>query len=266
MKVGIVGLGLVGGSLGAALKAAGHAVTGFDADPEVARRAVDLGLVDTLAASPEAAGAGAEVVFLAVPVGAMVAAARALAPGLAPGTVVTDTGSTKARLVEGLPAVLPEGVAYVPGHPIAGSEASGPEAARADLFAGRITVLCAEGPLADRVAGLWRDAGSQVIYLPAADHDMALARTSHLPHLVSFALAHATDCAEPMLAGDGLRDMLRLAGSDPVMWRDVLVHNRDGVLEALGAFEVALAEARRLVETGDAEALLRWLEAARARG
>ena len=263
MNVAVVGLGLVGGSLGAALKAAGHRVTGHDADPEVRARALAAGLVDRVVEAPEAVGAAAEVVFLAVPVGAMVAAARAVAPGLNPGTVVTDTGSTKARLVAELPGALPEGVAYVPGHPIAGSDQSGPDAARADLFAGRVTVLCAEGPLADLVAGLWRDAGSRVVFLPAGDHDTALARTSHLPHLVSFALAHAAECAEPDLAGDGLRDMLRLAGSDPVMWRDVFVSNREAVLDALGVFEAALAELRRLVDEGDPEAILAWLEAAR---
>jgi cyclohexadieny/prephenate dehydrogenase len=263
MRVAVVGLGLVGGSVGAALKAAGHTVTGFDADASVRARALGAGLVDTVADAPEAVGEGAEVVFLAVPVGAMVAVARAVAPGLKPGTVVSDTGSTKARLVAELPAALPEGVAYVPGHPIAGSDRSGPDAARADLFQGRVTVLCAEGPLADRVAGLWRDAGSRVVYLPAADHDSALSRTSHLPHLVSFALSKALECAEPDLAGDGLKDMLRLAGSDPVMWRDVFVSNRDAVLDALGVFEAALAELRRLVDEGDPEAILAWLEAAR---
>jgi len=263
MNLAVVGLGLVGGSVGAALKAAGHSVTGYDADATVRARALEAGLVDRVVEAPEAVGDRAEVVFLAVPVGAMLAVAREVAPGLEPGAVVTDTGSTKARLVAELPAALPEGVAYVPGHPIAGSDRSGPDAARADLFAGKVTVLCAEGPLAERVAGLWRDAGSRVIFLPAGDHDTALARTSHLPHLVSYALANFVECAEPDLAGDGLRDMLRLAGSDPVMWRDVFVHNRDAVLDALGGFEDAVAEARRLVEAGDPEAILAWLEAAR---
>ena len=274
MRVGLVGLGLIGGSLGKALLDAGHRVSGWDVDPEVARRAHAQGAVEDLAADPPKLAQAAEVVVLAVPVGAIARVARQVAPGLSETAVVTDVGSVKASVMEAVEAVLPAGVPFVGGHPIAGDDRSGPEAARADLFAGRPVVLCPPtgGPQAERamavVSRMWTDVGAQVETMDPRRHDRILAATSHLPHAVSFALAGVVgaaaeeDAAALRLSAGGLRDMLRIAGSSPALWRDVFLHNQGPLLDLVGRYQEELLRLRRRIESGDAEGLLRFLEAA----
>jgi len=273
VKVGVVGLGLVGGSLARALGEAGHAVAGYDADAAVCEAARRLGLCGEVVDDAEAVARDADVVVLAVPVGAMARALEALSPVLAPGTIVTDTGSTKAELAAALPGLLPDGVPYVPGHPIAGSHESGPEAARADLFRDHVVVLCdapdTDGEAVRRLEALWTGCGARVVHMSADVHDRLLAYTSHLPHAIAFALARAAqagaaaDDPDASLAGDGLRDTTRLAGSDVAMWRDILVSNAGPLLEALDTFGAELDALREALRAGDADAVRAWLETAR---
>ncbi len=274
MRVAIVGLGLIGSSLGRALRARGHEVVGWDLEEGVRRRARQLGAVAKVVGQPSAVAQGAEVVVLAVPVGAMGRAAAEIAGGLGPETTLTDVGSVKQSVIAEVQAVLPRGVIFIPGHPIAGDAHSGPEAARPDLFHGCVAVLCpprGEGPEAEgfeRVRRMWEEVGARVLTLDPAQHDRALAVTSHLPHAVSYALAAAVGAAAEDddrilgLSAGGLRDTLRIAGSSPLMWRDIFLHNSEPVLQQITRYQEALEELRRLIEAGDRDGLLLFLHAA----
>ena len=266
-RVALLGIGLINGSLARGLRARGLAssLAAYSRRAATREKAAALGLV---AAGPDdpAAVAGADLVVLGVPVGAYRAVAEAMRPGLSAGAVVTDVGSVKQAVIDDLRPLLPERVALVPGHPIAGTEFSGPEAGFADLFAGRWCVLTPiEGgdPAAvERVAALWRALGSRVDRMSPAHHDRVLAITSHIPHLIAYTIVSSTFDLEERTreevvkyAAGGFRDFTRIAASDPVMWRDVFLNNRESVLEMLGMFLEDLARLQRAIRRGEGETL-----------
>jgi len=271
----IVGLGLMGGSLARAVKEAGlpWRVRGVARDPATRAAALAAGAVDEAVATPAAAARGADLVVLALPVLAVPPAARELAPHLAPGTVVTDVGSTKAALVRAVEAVLPPGVPFVGGHPIAGTEESGFTASFAGLYRGGRCLLTpgsTSTPAAvAAVRELWDSVGMRVEEMDAAAHDRILAVISHLPHVVAYALVNAAAAAErdaPGLlsyTGGGFRDFTRIAASHPAMWRDICIDNREELLAAVDLFLAEAARLRALIAAADAEGLEAAFAAAR---
>ena len=269
----IVGTGLIGGSFSLALKQAGavREVLGVGRNPARLTVARELGLIDRAVDWAEAGQA--DCILLALPVGETAAVLKNLAPHLKAGAIVTDAGSTKANVVAAARAALGARFAdFVPGHPIAGSEQSGPGAARADLYQGKKVVLT---PQADTraaalatVRALWQAAGAQVETLDAALHDRVFAAVSHLPHLAAFALVdELTQRADGdtffRFAASGFRDFTRIAGSSPEMWRDIALANREAVLVELDAYMAALQTLRQAVAGGDADALLTMFSRAR---
>ena len=273
-RVAIVGVGLIGGSFALALRSAGRAreIVGVGRSRANLERAKALGVIDGDANLADAVR-DADLVFLAMPVGATASVLRAIAPHLAPGTVVTDAGSTKRDVVDAARAALGAGFArFVPGHPIAGGEQSGVEAARADLFSGKRAVLTpaaeTDARALESVRELWRACGAEVHEMTPEVHDAVFAAVSHLPHLLAYALVHdiaAHDQAALLFeyAASGFRDFTRIASSHPEMWRDICMANRTALLAELSRYESVLGEARRLLEAQDAAGLERLFEGAR---
>ena len=266
-RITVVGLGLIGSSVAHAARAriAGVRVTGYDADPEVRRVAREIGLCDVIADDATDAAREAELVVLCVPVGAMGRAAADLAPSLPADAIVTDVGSCKASVVEALVAALP-GHVIVPAHPVAGTEQSGPTAGFATLFNHRWCILTPpEGtdPAAvDRVAGFWRALGAEVETMAPDHHDRVLAVTSHLPHLIAYTIVGTASDLEEVTQSEvikysagGFRDFTRIAASDPTMWRDVFLANREAVLDMLQRFSEDLALLQRAIRWGQGDAL-----------
>lgn len=275
-RVAIVGVGLIGGSFAAALRRAGAVATivGVDRNPQALERAAALGVIDTAAESVSDAAAGADLVVVAVPVRAIAPVLHDVGLSLEPGAVVTDVGSTKEEVTRAARAELRGHFArFVPGHPIAGREASGVEAATPDLFRGARVVLTPAPETApdalDLVRACWEAAGGRVVQLDAARHDRIFAAVSHLPHLLSFALvseiASRADGAELFgFAAGGFRDFTRIAASSPEMWRDVALQNRVALLEELDRYCARVAVFRELVDRGDGPGLQRLMAEARA--
>jgi len=273
-KIAVVGVGLIGGSFALAARAAGcvKQITGVGRSRANLERAKALGVIDADASLAEAVR-GADVVFLAMPVGATAAVLEAIAPHLEAGTVVTDAGSTKSDVVAAARAALGTRFPrFVPGHPIAGAEQSGVEAARAELFSGKRTVLTplveTDADACEIVRELWRACGAEVREMTPATHDQVFAAVSHLPHLIAYALVHdiATHDAADLLfeyAASGFRDFTRIASSHPEMWRDICMANRAALLAELTRFESVLVEARRLLDVQDAAGLERLFDGAR---
>jgi cyclohexadieny/prephenate dehydrogenase len=267
-RVALVGLGLIGSSLARAIRAHMPTVrlSGYDGDPAVRTRVDELGLVDDVADSAGTAVIDADLVILCVPVGAMAGVLRDIAPDLADGAVVSDVGSVKGS-VAALRHLLPERVAFVPAHPVAGTEKSGPDAGFAELFHGRWCILTPEdanAPSAIRLAEFWRRLGSQVEMMEPAHHDLVLAATSHLPHLIAFSIVGTASDLEDVTRSEvikysagGFRDFTRIAASDPEMWRDVFLANKDAVLEMLQRFNEDLTALQRAIRWDDGEALYR---------
>jgi prephenate dehydrogenase len=266
-KVVIVGVGLIGGSFALALKHAGAVarVTGVGRAPEALARALELGIIDEVAASIEEAMRGADLVLIAAPVGQTEAILANLLPYLEPHTIVTDAGSTKSDVVAAARAALGSQVhQFVPGHPIAGSEANGPDAARVDLYRGKKAVLAPlpeNAPEAiDRVAAAWTACGAIIHTLTPQEHDRVFAAVSHLPHLLAFALVD--DIARKphadllfQYAASGFRDFTRIAASSPEMWRDISVANQAALLGELDAYLAQLTSMRAALAAGDGAAL-----------
>ena len=266
-RVAIIGLGLIGSSIALGVRRAMPTVrlTGHDADPEVRAAAERLGLVDDIADQAGAAVTDADLVILCVPVGAIGAAAAVIADDLPADAVVSDVGSCKTEVARALAEALP-GVQVVPAHPVAGTERSGPEAGFATLFAGRwciLTPLPGGDPIATaRVAEFWRRLGAEVEVMTPEHHDRVLAVTSHLPHLIAYSIVGTASDLEAVAerevikySAGGFRDFTRIAASDPTMWRDVFLHNREAVLEMLGRFSEDLASLQRAIRWGDGDAL-----------
>ena len=264
----IIGVGLIGGSLARALKQAGAVaeVIGCGRHQATLERARTLGVIDRFELDPAKAGAGADVVVVAVPLGAVRAVLKSIAPVMDPAAVLTDVGSAKGCVVDDARAVfgsLPGG--FVPGHPIAGTEKSGVEASFAELFERRRVILTplleSEAWALDKVRAMWRATGAEVIDMGVQHHDAVLAATSHLPHMLAYtlveALARMDDRAEIFrYAAGGFRDFTRIASSDPTMWRDVCLANRGPLLAALEAFHVSLEHLRSAIERGDGETIM----------
>ena len=272
----VVGVGLIGGSFAAALKRAGavQTVVGYDRDAAALQRAVELGVVDSAAESVSEAARGAELIAVAVPVRAIGPVLHDVSLALDSNAVVTDVGSTKADIMRTARGELRERYArFVPGHPIAGRETSGVEAANAELFRGARVVLTPEGDTAadavDVVRAAWEAAGARVSTMEADLHDRIFAAVSHLPHLLSFALvselAEREDAQQLFgFAAGGFRDFTRIAASSPEMWRDIALQNREALLAELDRFGVRLAVFRELIAKGDGPGLLRLMSEARS--
>jgi prephenate dehydrogenase len=266
-RVAIVGCGLIGGSFALALRAAGEVdeVVAFDQRPDAAERAVALGIADRAQSRIAAAIDGADLVVVAVPVGATAAVFATLVAHLGPDAIVTDVGSTKAHVVAAARATLGPAIErFVPGHPVAGREVHGPDAARAELFRGRRVLLT---PVAEtgesaiaRVTAAWTACGARVDRIAVEVHDAVLSSVSHLPHLLAYALvaqiADADDAALKFsLAGGGFRDFTRIAASDPVMWRDIALANRDRLLDDLDAYRDRLERLHATLVASDGDGL-----------
>jgi len=278
-RIAIIGVGLIGASIARAAKEHGAAreIALFDADPEVRQRARELALGEVFN-DPEKAVAKADLVVLAVPVGAMAAAATACARGLKIGAIVTDVGSVKQAVVEALTPVLPAYVYFIPGHPLAGTEHSGPDAGFAALFHNRWQILTPirgderEAYLAAvaQLEEFWRALGANVERMDAERHDVVLAVTSHLPHLIAFNIVAMAEDLESVTESEvvkysasGFRDFTRIAASDPTMWRDVFLNNREAVLEVLGRFSEDLAALQRAIRCGEGDTLFDLFDRAR---
>ena len=267
-RVAILGIGLIGSSLARAMRHYGLArsVVAGDISHEACMAAEGLGIVDRAVEDPVAAIEGADLVVLAVPVGANASISAAIGPHLRPDTIVTDVGSVKTAVIRDVAPHLPQGVHLVPGHPVAGTEHSGPAAGFAELFVGRWCILTpqedADRAAVERVAALWRRCGSNVEIMDAGHHDKVLAITSHLPHLIAYTIVGtAVDLEEHTksevvkFSAGGFRDFTRIAASDPVMWRDVFLNNREAVLEIVQRFTEDLTALQRAIRWGEGDKL-----------
>ena len=275
-RVAIIGLGLIGGSIGLAVREMlpDVATTGWDADAAVRRRAAERGLAGTICETAGDAVREAELVILCVLVGAMNAAAEAIAADLIPGTIVSDVGSSKRRVGEALARTLPEAV-VIPAHPVAGTENSGPDAGFPELFRHRWCIVTPDDtapPAAvEALTQFWEGLGATVEIMDPAHHDLVLAVTSHIPHLIAYTIVGTASDLEDVTRGEvikysagGFRDFTRIAASNPTMWRDVFLSNRDAVLEVLGRFTEDLSLLQRAIRDGDGETLFDLFERTRA--
>ncbi len=275
-RLAIIGLGLIGSSIARAAKERLPAVmvTGHDASADVRDAARTLGLCDAVTDDAAAAVIDADLVILAVPVGVMADAARAIASGLAKDAIISDVGSSKAGVAEALGQALP-GHIVIPAHPVAGTENSGPAAGFASLFDGRWCIVTPDAAAPDdavqALTTFWEALGAKVDVMDAAHHDMVLAVTSHLPHLIAYTivgtaseLEEVTESEVIKYSAGGFRDFTRIAASDPVMWRDVFLANKDAVLATLQRFNEDLTVLQQAIRRGDAAKLEEWFTRTRA--
>ncbi|GMG81098.1 prephenate/arogenate dehydrogenase family protein [Paralimibaculum aggregatum] len=269
-RMALLGLGLIGSSMAWAARRGGLVgeIAGHARSAATRERARELGFCDRVCDSPAEAVAGADLVVLCVPVGAIEAVMAEIAPHLAPGATLSDVGSVKAELIAAVRPHLPEGVHFVPGHPLAGTEHSGPDAGFAELFEKRFCILTPGDEVPEdaiaRLAALWEGMGSHVERMTPEHHDLVLAVTSHVPHAIAYTmvgvaddLARVSDSEVIRYSAAGFRDFTRIAASDPTMWRDVFLNNREAVLDILGRFSEELMMVRRAIRTGDGD----WLHA-----
>jgi len=275
-RVTIIGLGLIGSSIARAVQATMPTVrlTGHDASSDVRERAVELGFVDDVTDTAGASVVDADLVILCVPVGVMGAVGAEIADDLPPEAIVSDVGSSKASVLAALAEALPRAT-IIPAHPVAGTENSGPEAGFATLFNGRWCIVTPpEGadPLAvERVEEFWRRIGANVETMDPKHHDLVLAVTSHLPHLIAYTIVGTASDMEEVTQSEvikysagGFRDFTRIAASDPTMWRDVFLSNKDAVLEMLQRFSEDLTALQRAIRWGDGDALFELFTRTRA--
>jgi len=267
-KLALVGIGLIGSSIARAaqLKGLARSIAISTRREETLDEARALGLGDSYERDPAEAVRGADLVILCTPVGAYADVMAQIAPALAPGAILSDVGSVKQHVVKVLAPLVPAGVHFIPGHPIAGTEHSGPAAGFAELFVGRWCVLT-PGPgvdagAVDRLRAFWSAMGSKVECMSPEHHDLVLAITSHVPHLVAYNIVGTvadleadTQSEVVKFSASGFRDFTRIAASDPVMWRDIFLTNRDAVLEMLGRFLEDLSRLQRMVRVGDGPGL-----------
>lgn len=276
-KVALIGLGLIAGSMAHAMRRKGLAgtIAGHARTAETREAAQKIGLVDTVHASAAEAVQDADLVVLAVPVGAMEAVAREIAPHLKPGCTVTDVGSVKQAVIEAVAPHLPEGVHFIPGHPLAGTEHSGPYSGFATLFENRwwlITPLPeADADATARLRALCEGMGANVDEMDAAHHDLVLAVVSHTPHLIAYTMVGVADHLRRVsqsevikYSASGFRDFTRIAASDPTMWRDVFLTNKEATLDILGRFTEELFMLQRAIRMGDGEQLFEYFSRTRA--
>jgi cyclohexadieny/prephenate dehydrogenase len=264
----IIGSGLIGSSImrAARAKEAVRKIVATSRSPETRRRVVELGIADKVVETNEQAVEGADLVIVCVPVGICGAVAKEIAPHLKPGAIVSDVGSVKGSIVRDMGPHLTKSVHFVPAHPVAGTEHSGPDAGFVELFENRWCILTPpEGTDAEAVgklAAFWRLLGANVERMTPDHHDLVLAITSHLPHLIAYTIVGTADELQTVTRSEvlkfsagGFRDFTRIAASDPVMWRDIFLANKDGVLEMLGRFNEDIAALTKAIRKGDGAAL-----------
>jgi len=276
-ELAIIGVGLIGSSIARAARRrhAAQRIVLADQSVGVLERAKALGLGDLVTDDLARAVSHADCVILCVPIGAYEAIARAIAPALRPGAIVTDVGSVKGAVIAALKPALPAQARLVPAHPVAGTEYSGPDAGFATLFINRWCILTppegTDETAVEKVRGFWEALGSHVETMSAGHHDLVLAITSHVPHLIAYNLVGAAADLEEVTQSEvikfsagGFRDSTRIAASDPTMWRDVFLHNKDAVLEMLGRFNEDLTALQRMIRRGDGDGLFHLFTRTRA--
>ena len=276
-RVALIGLGLIAGSMGHAMKRrglAGH-IAGHARSAETRQAALEIGFVDSVHASAADAVKGADLVVLAVPVGAMGAVAAEIAPHLAPGATVTDVGSVKQSVIDAVQPHMPEGTHFIPGHPLAGTEHSGPWSGFATLFENRWWLLTpqegADEAALARLRQLCEGMGANVDTMDAPHHDLVLAVVSHTPHLIAYTMVGVADHLRRVsqsevikYSASGFRDFTRIAASDPTMWRDVFLTNKEATLDILGRFTEELFVLQRAIRMGDGQHLFDYFTRTRA--
>jgi cyclohexadieny/prephenate dehydrogenase len=276
-RLALIGVGLIGSSVARACRKWGLVgeIVGYARSVETRTEATALGFLDRIEADPARAVRDADCVMICTPMGSFAAVAAAIGPHLARGAIVTDVGSVKDCVARDIGPHLPAGVHLVPGHPIAGTEHSGPAAGFAELFVGRWCILTpepdADAVSVDRIEALWRGMGMSVARMTAAHHDRVLAVVSHIPHLIAYTIVGTATDMEDEAQGEivkfsagGFRDFTRIAGSDPVMWRDVFLTNREAVLEVLQQFTEDLMRLQRAIRRGEGQTLQDWFTRTRA--
>lgn len=267
-KITIIGMGLIGSSLAHCIKRANLAkkVTAADTSEEVCDKVRELGLADVATTDVAKSVIGSDLVILSVPVGVIKDVAEQICPLMAPDAVLSDVSSVKKAVIDAVEPLLPESVSLVPAHPIAGTEHSGPEAGFAELFDGRWCILTpsAGTPIkaVEKVTAFWEGCGSMIEIMDADHHDLVLGITSHLPHLIAYTIVGTADELEDDIKSEvikysasGFRGFTRIAASDPIMWRDVFLNNRDAVLEILQRFNEDLTAMQRAIRRGDGDYL-----------
>jgi cyclohexadieny/prephenate dehydrogenase len=276
-RLALIGVGLIGSSIARAAKRqnAVGSIVATARSPETRRRVAELGIADQVVETNADAVEGADLVIACVPVGACGAVAQEIAPRLGPGAIVSDVGSVKAAVVRDMRPHLPQHVHFVPAHPVAGTEYSGPDAGFAELFVNRWCILTPpEGTTTDateKLAEFWRLLGANVETMTPEHHDLVLAATSHLPHLIAYTIVGTADELQSVTRSEvlkfsagGFRDFTRIAASDPTMWRDVFLANKDAVLEVLGRFNEDISALTRAIRNGDGEKLFEQFTRTRA--
>ena len=276
-QVALIGIGLIGSSISHAIRRKGLAakIVGHARTAQTRAKALELGLVNAAYATATEAAKGSDLVILCAPIGACGAIAAEISGSLSPGAIVTDVGSVKAAIVRDVGPHIPNGVHFVPGHPIAGTEQSGPEAGFATLFDNRWCVLTppagADAAAVAKLKVFWEALGSNVEIMDAAHHDLVLAITSHLPQLIAYNIVGTADDLQAVTKSEvikfsagGFRDFTRIAASDPTMWRDVFLNNKEAVLEMLGRFNEDLTSLQRAIRFGDGDALQKFFTRTRA--
>ncbi|MBX9589612.1 MAG: prephenate/arogenate dehydrogenase family protein [Hyphomonadaceae bacterium] len=276
-RVALIGLGLIGSSLSHAIRRRGLArsIAGHAQSAKTRDTALRIGIVDSAHATAAEAARGADLVVLCTPIGVCGTLAQEMAPVLSAGAIVTDVGSVKGAIVREVGPHLPRGVHFIPGHPIAGTEHSGPESGFAELFDGRWCILTppagTDAGALGRLTAFWEACGSNVEIMDADHHDLVLAITSHVPHLIAYNIVNTarhlervTDSEVIKFSAGGFRDFTRIAASDPVMWRDVFLNNKEAVLEMLGRFSEDLTALQRAIRFGEGETLHKLFVEARA--
>ncbi len=276
-RLALIGIGLIGSSIARAARAQGAArtIVATARSPQTRQRAAELGLADQVVESNAAAVEGADLVIVCVPVGACGPVAKEIGPHLAAGAMVSDVGSVKGAVVRDMSPHLPTTVHFIPAHPVAGTEYSGPDAGFAELFVNRWCILTppkdADIKTVDKLAAFWRLLGANVDTMDADHHDLVLAITSHLPHLIAYTIVGTADELQTVTRSEvlkfsagGFRDFTRIAASDPTMWRDVFLANKEAVLEMLGRFNEDISTLTKAIRKGDGDALFEQFTRTRA--
>jgi cyclohexadieny/prephenate dehydrogenase len=276
-RLALIGVGLIGSSIARAARQENLAgsIVATARSAQTRKRVMELGIADQVVDTNAAAVEGADLVIVCIPVGQCGAAAREIAPHLAPGAIVSDVGSVKAQVVRDMAPHLTDNVHFVPAHPVAGTEYSGPDAGFAELFAGRWCILTppenADATAVKRLASFWSGMGAKVATMSAEHHDLVLAITSHVPHLIAYTIVGTADDLSAVTRSEvlqysagGFRDFTRIAASDPTMWRDIFLANKTGVLEMLGRFNRDLAMLKDAIEAADGDTLFSLFTRTRA--
>jgi len=276
-RLALIGVGLIGSSIARAVRAqvAARTIVATARSPKTRRRVAELGIADQVVETNAAAVEGADLVIVSIPVGACSAVAKEIGPHLSTGAIVSDVGSVKGSVVRDMAPHLPKAVNFVPAHPVAGTEYSGPDAGFAELFVNRWCILTppdgTDATAVEKLAAFWHLLGANVEIMAPDHHDLVLAITSHLPHLIAYTIVGTADELQAVTRSEvlkfsagGFRDFTRIAASDPTMWRDVFLANKDAVLEMLGRFNEDVSALTKAIRKGDGDALFEHFERTRA--